>query len=121
MDWTDEEEEKEEKSQKSESEEEKDKIEPKSESDEEESDKKITRILTTKEKIIESLKSIHNSINSGIKSQSYKTILEKLDELQKLSEKVSSNFTKEEIPAYFYENFALIEDVANISKEDQKN
>ena len=120
MDWTDEEEEKEEKSQKSESEEEKDKIEPKSESDEEESDKKITRILTTKEKIIESLKSIHNSINSGIKSQSYKTILEKLDELQKLSEKVSSNFTKEEIPAYFYENFALIEDVANISKEDQK-
>ena len=121
MDWTEEEEENDDKSQKSESEEEeKEKIEPKSESEEEESDKKVSRILTTKEKIIESLKSIYNSINSGIKSQSYKTIHEKLDELQKLSEKVSSNFTKEEIPAYFYESFALIEDLANITKEEQK-
>ena len=54
MIWTDSE--KEEESEKAEE------ISQKSESDEEESDKKISRILTTKEKIIESLKSIHNSI-----------------------------------------------------------
>ena len=91
-----------------------------SESDEEESNKKISRILTPKEKIIESLKSIYNSIHSSINSQNYKTILEKLEEFQKIIEKVTSNFKKEEIPAYFYESFALIEDLANISKEDQK-
>ena len=37
-----------------------------SESDEEESDKKISRILTPKAKIIESLKSIYNSIHSHL-------------------------------------------------------
>ena len=102
MDWTEEEEENDDKSQKSESEEEKEKIEPKSESEEEESDKKVSRILTTKEKIIESLKSIYNSINSGIKSQSYKTIYEKAEELNKNIERVLSNFTSEEINQKIY-------------------
>ena len=112
MIWTDSE--KEEESEKAEE------ISQKSESDEEESDKKISRILTTKEKIIESLKSIHNSIRSSINSQNYKTILEKLEDFQKIIEKVLSSFKKEEIPAYFYESFALMEDLTNISKEDKK-
>ena len=112
MNWTDSE--KEEESEKAEE------VYQNSESDEEESDKKISRILTPKEKIIESLKSIYNSIHSSINSQNYKTILEKFEEFQKIIEKVTSNFKKEEIPAYFYESFALIEDLANISKEDQK-
>ena len=112
MNWSDSE--KEEESEKAEE------VYQNSESDEEESDKKISRILTPKEKIIESLKSIYNSIHSSINSQNYKTILEKFEEFQKIIEKVTSNFKKEEIPAYFYESFALIEDLANISKEDQK-
>ena len=93
----------------------------KSESDEEEgSSSAITRILTQKEKIIDSLRSIYNSINSSIKSQSYKTILEKAEEFNKIIERVLSNFTLEEIPFYFYECFALVEDITSISKEEQK-
>ena len=98
MNWSDSE--KEEESEKAEE------VYQNSESDEEESDKKINRILTPKEKIIESLKSIYNSIHSSINSQNYKTILEKLEDYQKIIEKVTSNFKKEEIPAYFYESFA---------------
>ena len=119
MIWEEEEEkEEEEKQEKKEKKEEKPQ---ESQSDEEEgSEKTITRILTQKEKLIESLKSLHNSITSSIKSQSYKKILEKFEEYQKYIEKVINNFKPEEIPAYFYENFALIEDLTNISKEEQK-
>ena len=93
----------------------------KSESDEEEgSEKKVTRILTQKEKIIDLLRSIYTSINSSIKSQSYKTIYEKAEELNKNIERVLSNFTSEEIPAYFYECFALVEEIASMPKEEQK-
>ena len=64
--------------------------EQKSESDEEEeSSKKTTRILTQKEKIIDSIRSIYN-------------------------------FKEEEIPAYFYESLAIVEDLTSMSKEDQK-
>jgi len=92
----------------------------KSESEEESSEKKVTRILTQKEKIIDSLRSIYNSINSSIKNQSYKIISEKVEEFQKIIEKVLSNFKSEEIPAYFYEIFAMIENLANMPKEEQK-
>ena len=92
----------------------------KSESEEESSEKKVTRILTQKEKIIDSLRSIYNSINSSIKNQSYKIISEKVEEFQKIIEKVLSNFKSEEIPAYFYEIFAMTENLANMPKEEQK-
>jgi hypothetical protein len=92
----------------------------KSESEEESSEKKVTRILTQKEKIIDSLRSIYNSINSSIKNQSYKIISEKVEEFQKIIEKVLSNFKSQEIPAYFYEIFAMIENLANMPKEEQK-
>ena len=69
------------------SEEEKEKVEikeQKSESDEEEeSSKNTTRILTQKEKIIDSIRSIYNSIHSGIKNQTYKTISEKFEDFSK--------------------------------------
>ena len=92
-----------------------------SQSDEEEgSEKKVGRILTQKEKIIDSIKTIFNSIKSSISSQAYKTILEKSEEFHKSIERVHSNFKPEEIPAYFYETFAQIEDLINMPKEDQK-
>ena len=93
----------------------------KSESDEEEgSESTISRILTQKEKIIDTLRSIYTSINSSIKSQSYKTIFEKVEEFTKNIDKVLSNFTSEEIPAYYYECFALVEDLTSMPKEEQK-
>ena len=93
----------------------------KSESDEEEgSESRISRILTQKEKIIDTLRSIYTSINSSIKSQSYKTIFEKVEEFTKNIDKVLSNFTLEEIPAYYYECFALVEDLTSMPKEEQK-
>ena len=95
--------------------------EEKSESDEEEeSSKKATRILTQKEKIIDSLRSIYNSIHSGIKNQAYKTISEKFEDFNKNIDKVLNNFKKEEIPAYFYESLAIVEDLTSMSKEDIK-
>ena len=93
----------------------------KSESDEEEgSESTISRILTQKEKIIDTLRSIYTSINSSIKSQSYKTIFEKVEAFTKNIDKVLSNFTSEEIPAYYYECFALVEDLTSMPKEEQK-
>ena len=95
--------------------------EQKSESDEEEeSSKKATRILTQKEKIIDSIRSIYNSIHSGIKNQAYKTISEKFEDFNKNIDRVLNNFKTEEIPAYFYESFAIVEDLTLMSKEDQK-
>jgi hypothetical protein len=106
------------------SEEENEKVEPKeqkSESDEEEeSSKKTNRILTQKEKIIDLLRTTYNSINSGIKSQSYKTIFEKFEDFNKNIDRVLNNFNAEEIPAYFYESLAIVEDLTSMSKEDQK-
>ena len=106
------------------SEEENEKVEPKekkSESDEEEeSSKKTNRILTQKEKIIDLLRTTYNSINSGIKSQSYKTIFEKFEDFNKNIDRVLNNFNSEEIPAYFYESLAIVEDLTSMSKEDQK-
>ena len=97
------------------------KKEEKSESDEEEgSEKKTSRILTQKEKIIDSLKSIYNSIRSNIKSQSFKTISEKFEDFNKNIDRVLNNFKEEEIPAYFYESLAIVEDLTSMSKEDQK-
>ena len=97
------------------------KKEEKSESDEEEgSEKKTSRILTQKEKIIDSLKSIYNSIRSNIKSQSFKTISEKFEEFNKNIDRVLNNFKEKEIPAYFYESLAIVEDLTSMSKEDQK-
>ena len=97
------------------------KKEEKSESDEEEgSEKKTSRILTQKEKIIDSLKSIYNSIRSNIQSQSFKTISEKFEEFNKNIDRVLNNFKEKEIPAYFYESLAIVEDLTSMSKEDQK-
>ena len=106
------------------SEEEKEKVEikeQKSESDEEEeSSKNTTRILTQKEKIIDSIRSIYNSIHSGIKNQTYKTISEKFEDFSKNIDRVLNNFKAEEIPAYFYESLAIVEDLTSMSKEDIK-
>ena len=97
------------------------KKEEKSESDEEEgSEKKTSRILTQKEKIIDSLKSIYNSIRSNIKSQLFKTISEKFEDFNKNIDRVLNNFKEKEIPAYFYESLAIVEDLTSMSKEDQK-
>ena len=97
------------------SEEEKEKVEikeQKSESDEEEeSSKNTTRILTQKEKIIDSIRSIYNSIHSGIKNQTYKTISEKFEDFSKNIDRVLNNFKAEEIPAYFYESLAIVEEL----------
>ena len=95
--------------------------EQKSESDEEEeSSKKATRILTQKEKIIDSIRSIYNSIHSGIKNQTFKTISEKFEDFNKNIDRVFNNFKTEEIPAYFYESLAIVEDLTSMPKEDIK-
>ena len=125
MIWSDEEEENEKKSEeedkevKKENEKEKEEDEKKSDEDEE-SDSDTRKIRTPKEKIIELIKDKYNSIKTSIKSGALKKVLENFDELQKNNDKVNSNFKKEEIPAYYYECFALIEDLLNMSKDDQK-
>ena len=88
------------------------------EDDESESDSR--KIRTPKEKIIDLLKDKYHSIKTGIKNSSFKTVLENLDELVKNNDKINSIFKKEEIPSYYYECFALVEEVTNISKEEQK-
>ena len=90
----------------------------KEEDDESESDSR--KIRTPKEKIIDLLKDKYHSIKTGIKNSSFKTFLENLDELVKNNDKINSIFKKEEIPSYYYECFALVEEVTNISKEEQK-
>ncbi len=88
------------------------------EDDESESDSR--KIRTPKEKIIDLLKDKYNSIKAGIKNISFKTVLENLDELVKNNDKINSIFKKEEIPSYYYECFALVEEITNMSKEEQK-
>ena len=125
MIWSDEEEENEKKSEeedkevKKENEKEKEEDEKKSDEDEEsESDSRTIR--TPKEKIIELIKDKYNSIKTNIKNQVYKKVLDNFDELQKNNDKINSIFKREEIPAYYYECFALIDDLLNMSKDDQK-
>ena len=78
------------------------------------------RILSPKEKIIELIKDKYHSIKEGIKNCTFKTVLENFDELVKNNDKVNSNFKKEEIPLYYYECFALIDEITKKSKEEQK-
>ena len=106
------------------SEEENEKVETKeqkSESDEEEgSSRETNQILTQKEKIIDLIRTTYNSINSGIKSQSYKTISEKFEDFKNNIDRVLNNFNSEEIPAYFNESLAIVEDLTSMPKEDRK-
>ena len=120
MNIWDEDESNEENEEKEEKEEKNIKDENKSDSDEEDSDKKISRILTQKEKLIDTLKSIYHSITNGIKNTSYKEVSEKTEEFQKNIDRIFANFKTEEIPFYFYECFALVEDLINMPKEDIK-
>ena len=94
--------------------------EKKSERDDDESESDSRKIRSPKEKIIELLKDKYHSIKNGIKNNTYKVVHENFDELMKNNDKINSIFKKEEIPAYYYECFALIEDITNISKDEQK-
>ena len=78
------------------------------------------KILSRKEKIIELLKDKYHSIKNGINNNTYKIVHENFDELMKNNNKINSFFKKDEIPSYYYECFALIEDIINISKDEQK-
>ena len=133
MIWTDEEEENENDKSKGEEEEEKEdkKVKEKekekekesvhkSERDEDESESDSRKIRSPKEKIIELLKDKYQSIKNGIKNNTYKVVHENFDELMKNNDKINSIFKKEEIPSYYYECFALIEDITSISKDEQK-
>jgi len=130
MIWTDEEEENEKKSEEENEEEEekekkkekeKEKEEKKSvHDDDEESESDSRKIRTPKEKIIDLLKDKYHSIKTGIKDNSYKTVLDNFDGLQKNNDKINSIFKRDEIPAYYYECYALIDDLINMSKDDQK-
>ena len=122
MIWSDEEEEKEKESdEEKEKEKEKEKDDKKKGNDEEdESDSDERKIRSPKEKIIDLIKDKYHSIKNAIKNITYKTVLESFDELQKNNDKINNLFKKEEVPSYFYECFALIEDLINMSKEEQK-
>ena len=130
MIWSDEEEENENKSNEEEDEKKEDKKENvkekekesvnKSEKDEDESESDSRKIRSPKEKIIDLLKDKYHSIKNGIKNNTYKVVHENFDELMKSNDKINSIFKKEEIPSYYYECFALIEDITNISKDEQK-
>ena len=125
MIWSDEEEENEDKKKEEEENKEKEKEvkkeEKKSVQDEDdESESDSRKIRTPKEKIIDLIKDKYHSIKNAIKNNTYKIVLESFDELQKNIDKINSHFKREEIPSYFYECFALIEDLTNISKEEQK-
>ena len=121
MIWSDEEEEKEKDQSDEEKEKEKEKDDKKKGNDEEdESDSDERKIRSPKEKIIDLIKDKYHSIKNAIKNITYKTVLESFDELQKNNDKINNLFKKEEVPSYFYECFALIEDLINMSKEEQK-
>ena len=128
MNWSDEEEEKEEneneKIEKKEKEEDKanedDNKKVSKEDEDEDSESDSRKIRSPKEKIIEFIKSKYHSIKNGIKNATYKIVLDNSNELFKNNEKINSIFKKEEIPAYYYESFALVEDLANMPKEELK-
>ena len=95
--------------------------ENKSEKDEDEASENESRtILSPKQKIITLIKDKYHSIKNAIKNNIYKTVLENFDELAKNIEKINSLLKKEEIPSYYYECFALVEEISNMSKEEQK-
>ena len=120
MHWSEDEEEKENQSDEEKQDNKEDKDDKKSDEDEE-SDSDSRKIRTPKEKIIELIKDKYLSIKTGIKNSTLKKVLESFDELQKNNDKINSIFKRDEIPAYYYECFALIDDLLNMSKEDQKN
>ena len=113
------EEEKEEKEKKEEKENKEDNKQKEKE-DEDESESDSRKIRSPKEKIVELLKDKYHSIKNAIKNNTYKVVQENFDELMKNNDKINSIFKKEEIPSYYYECFALIEDITNISKDEQK-
>ncbi len=93
----------------------------KSERDEDEDSESDSRkIRSPKEKVMDLIKDKYQSIKNAFKANNYKTVHENFDELIKNHDKINSAFKKEDIPAYYYECFALVEDIINISKEDQK-
>ena len=92
----------------------------KSDVEDEDSDEDTRKIKSPKEKIKDLIKNKYRSIKNAIKSTNYKGIVEAIDELTKNNDKILSIFKKEEIPPFFYECFLLMEDITNISKEDQK-
>ena len=121
-DKSNEEEKEEEKEKDEEKEKEKEKKEVnKSERDEdEESESGSHKIRSPKEKIIELLKDKYKSIKTAIKNSNYSQVHENFDELLKNNDKINKVFKKEDIPSYYYECFAMVDDITNISKEDQK-
>ena len=123
MIWGDEDEENENEKENEKKEEESVEEEEKDESKKNEDEESVgdsRRILSPKEKIIELIKDKYHSIKEGIKNCTFKTVLENFDELVKNNDKVNSNFKKEEIPLYYYECFALIDEITKKSKEEQK-
>ena len=97
------------------------KVENKSQRDEEEESEKESRIiLSPKQKIITLIKDKYHSIKNAIKNNLYKPVLENFDELAKNINKINSLLKKEEIPSYYYECFVLVEEISNLSKEEQK-
>ena len=95
--------------------------EPENKSDEDEDSENESRtILSPKQKIITLIKDKYLSIKNAIKSNTYKPVLDNFDELVKNIDKINSLLKKEEIPSYYYECFALVEEITNMSKEEQK-
>ena len=95
--------------------------ENKSQRDEEEESEKESRIiLSPKQKIITLIKDKYHSIKNAIKNNTFRPVLENFDELAKNIDKINSLLKKEEIPSYYYECFVLVEEISNLSKEEQK-
>ena len=96
-------------------------LENKSQRDEEEESEKESRtILSPKQKIITLIKDKYHSIKNAIKNNTFRPVLENFDELAKNIDKINSLLKKEEIPSYYYECFVLVEEISNLSKEEQK-
>ena len=92
----------------------------KTKSEDEDSESDSRKIRSPKEKVMDLIKDKYHSIKNAIKANNFKTVQENFDELVKNHDKINSAFKKEDIPAYYYECFALVEDITNISKEEQK-
>ena len=91
-----------------------------SKENEEETEKSSHTILSPKQKIITLIKDKYCSIKNAIKNNTYKPVQENFNKLAKKIDKINSLLKKEEIPSCYYECFVLIEEITNLSKEEQK-
>ena len=112
MNWVDDEEEEIENKEKDENKEE--------EKDEDSGDERRV-VKTPKEKLKDMIKDNYKKIKKEKEKGNYMAISESFDILCKHIDKITSTFKKEETPILFNESLIMIEDISNMTKDEQKS